>query len=82
MASMTTGVTMPSLRPLSTVMRRRIRSGTAGFVTTGTPSAASVGASAAPTSKASHTPRAGKSQPARPQPASTVSGSPTASSRT
>ena len=40
---MTTGVAIPSFNPLSTVIRRRIREGTAGLVTTGTPSAASVG---------------------------------------
>ena len=36
-ATMTTGVAMPSLRPLSTVISWRIRDGTAGLVTTGTP---------------------------------------------
>ena len=59
-ASMTTGVAMPSLRPLSTVISWRIRDGTAGFVTTGIPSAASVGASAAPTRRASHEPELGE----------------------
>ena len=78
---MTTGVAMPSLRPLSTLISRRIREGTAGLVTTGTPSAASVGASAAPISSASHMPSPGNSQAASPQPAAMVSGRPTASRR-
>ena len=54
MATRTIGVAIPSLRPLSTVISRRTRAGTTGLVTTGTPSAASVGASAAATSRASH----------------------------
>ena len=82
MASMTTGVAIPSLRPLSTVISRRIREGTAGLVTTGMPSAASVGASAAATSSASHTPSPGNSHTASSQPARMVSGRPTPSSRT
>src|SRR3954447_20104987 len=69
----TTGVTMPSLRPLSTVITRRIRGGTAGLVTTGKPSAASVGASAAPTTSARQAPNPGNSHAAHPgeQPADT-----------
>ena len=56
MATVTTGVAMPSLSPLSTFSTRRTRSGTAGSVITAAPSAASVGASAAPTSSAIQTP--------------------------
>ena len=41
---MTNGVAIPSLRPLSTFSARRILAGTAGFVTTASPRAASVGA--------------------------------------
>jgi len=73
---------MPSFNPLSTVISRRMRAGTDGLVTTGSPSAASVGASAAPTRRASQIPREGRSHCARPHPASTVNGSPIASSRT
>jgi hypothetical protein len=79
---MTMGVTMPSFKPLSTVMSLRILDGTARLVTTGRPRAASVGARAAATSRASQTPSCGNSQYASAQPARTVSGSPTASSRT
>ena len=81
-ATITTGVAMPSLRPLSTVISWRIRDGTAGFVTTGIPRAASVGASAAPTRRASHSPNWGKNQRARAHPNTIVSGRPAPSSRT
>lgn len=43
---------MPSLRPLSTLIKRRMRSGTTGSDIIEAPSAASVGASAAPTNTA------------------------------
>jgi hypothetical protein len=46
-------VAIPSLRPLSTLTSRRILAGTAGLAIMPAPSAASVGASAAPTSSAS-----------------------------
>jgi hypothetical protein len=81
-ATMTTGVAIPSLRPLSTVISRRIREGTAGLVTTGTPSAASVGANAAAIGRASHRPIPGNSNTASSQPAKMVSGRPTPSNRT
>jgi hypothetical protein len=79
---MTTGVAIPSLRPLSTVMSRRTRDGTVGFVTTGTPNAASVGASAAATSRASHTSSPDTSQRASTHPSTMVSGRPIPSNRT
>ena len=44
MKRVTSGVAIPSLRPLSTLSARRIRTGTALLVTTARPSAASVGA--------------------------------------
>ena len=60
----------------------KIRDGTTGFVTTGTPRAASVGASAAPTSSGSHGPNWGKNQAAKAHPNMIVRGRPTPSSRT
>jgi hypothetical protein len=58
------------------VIRRRTRAGTAGLVTTGTPSAASVGANAPATRRVSHRPIPGKSHAPSAHPAATVSGSP------
>ena len=55
-ATNTNGVAIPSLRPLSTLISRRILAGTAGLTIMPAPSAASVGASAAPTSSASQIP--------------------------
>ena len=81
-ARTTTGVAIPSLRPLSTVISRRIRDGTALFVTTGTPSAASVGAKAAATSRASQRSSPGRSQTATAHPSRIVRGRPKPSSRT
>jgi hypothetical protein len=78
---MTTGVAIPSFRPLSTVINRRVLDGTAGSLTTGVPSAASVGARAAPTRRASQVPSPGRCQAASAQPASTVSGRPMPSNR-
>jgi len=46
-------VAIPSLSPLSTLISRRILAGTAGLTITAAPSAASIRASAAPTSTAS-----------------------------
>ena len=51
-ATITTGVAMPSLRPLSTLSVCRIRFGTRRSDITAEPRAASVGASAAPISRA------------------------------
>ena len=72
---------MPSLSPLSTLSPWRIREGTLGSVTTACPRAASVGASTIESSTASMR----TSSPSRPTPASVpatiVSGSPIASSR-
>ena len=53
MATSTSGVAIPSLRPLSTLISRRILAGTAGLTIMPAPRAASVGASAAPMSRAS-----------------------------
>jgi hypothetical protein len=80
-ARTTTGVAIPSLRPLSTVISRRIRDGTALFVTTGIPSAASVGANAAATSRASQRSSPGRSHTARAHPSRIVRGRPKPSSR-
>ena len=79
---MTTGVTIPSFKPLSTVISRRTLEGTAGFMTTGSPRAASVGARAAATNKVSQMPWLGNSHCASAHPATTVRGSPIPSSRT
>ena len=69
MKSTTNGVAMPSLSPLSTLRMRRIRIGTAGLVTTGSPRAASVGARIAPMSSAVASGSSGKTshadEPAR-----------------
>ena len=80
MATSTIGVTIPSLSPLSTFSARRTRGGTRGLDMTGAPSAASVGASAAPTRRAAHGSRPSTSI-AAPAPSATVSGRPTPSSR-
>src|SRR5580693_3581037 len=81
MATKTTGVAIPSLSPLSMLSSRRIRAGTAGFTITPAPRAASVGARAAPTSRASQTFMPLKSASASSIPRPIVSGSPTPSSR-
>src|SRR5436190_1776981 len=79
---MTTGVTMPSLRPLSTLRMLRTIGGTAGLVMTAAPSAASVGARAAPTSRASQTSKLSNMPAASSQPMTTVSGRAKTRSRT
>ena len=81
MATSTIGVAMPSLSPLSTFSARRTFAGTCGFDMTGAPSAASVGASAAPTSSAAHGSKPSTTI-AAPAPRAIVSGRPTPSSRT
>ena len=80
-ATITTGVAMPSLSPLSTLRVCRIRFGTRRSDITAEPRAASVGASAAPSSRAYQglTP---SSVTAAKVPRAMVRGSPTASSRT
>jgi hypothetical protein len=80
--SVTNGVAIPSLRPLSTFRARRIRAGTAGFTTTANPSAASVGARIVATSAAAAHPASGTSTFAAIVPRTIVSGRPTNSSRT
>ena len=80
-ATMTMGVAIPSLRPLSTVRSRRTREGTTVLVTTGTPSAASVGARAAPTKRASQGLNPGKNHAASAQPNTIVRGRAMPSSR-
>ena len=81
-ATSTTGVAIPSLSPLSTLISRRIRAGTAGLTIMLAPSAASVGASAAPTSNASQiSPYPGRASASK-VPRPIVSGSPMPSSRT
>ena len=79
---MTNGVAIPSLRPLSTFSARRILAGTAGFVTTASPRAASVGARIDAMSAAAAHPASGKSNLAATVPRTIVSGRPTRSSRT
>ena len=79
-ATSTIGVTMPSLRPLSTLRARRTCGGTRGLDMTGAPSAASVGASAAPTRRAAHGSKPSTTM-AAPAPRATVSGRPTPSRR-
>ena len=79
-ATSTIGVAMPSLRPLSTLSSRRRWAGTWGSVMTAAPRAASVGASAAPTSKAVHGSMSSSTMAAS-VPSATVRGSPTPSSR-
>ena len=61
----TNGVAIPSLRPLSTFSARRILAGTAGFVTTARPRAASVGARIDAISAAAAHPASGKSSSRR-----------------
>ena len=77
----TTGVAMPSLRPLSTLMTRRHRCGTRRSLITGALSAASVGARAAPTKPASAHVRSSRSTAAPTAPSTIESGSPIPSSR-
>ncbi len=81
MKRVTNGVTIPSLRPLSTFSARRIRTGTDLLVTTARPSAASVGARMVATKAAAPHPTAGNVRYASTAPATIVSGSPTNSSR-
>src|SRR5690242_13318672 len=81
MATTTTGVAIPSLSPLSTLSSRRILAGTAGFTITPAPRAASVGARAAPTSRASQMLMPWKSASASRTPRPIVRGSPIPSSR-
>ena len=59
MNSVTNGVAIPSLRPLSTFNARRIRAGTALLVTTAMPSATSVGARMAASKAAAAHPTSG-----------------------
>src|SRR6476660_2047084 len=81
MATNTIGVAIPSFRPLSTFSTRRIRGGTLGSDITDAPSAASVGASAAPTRRAGQRPKPSNAT-AISRPSTIVSGRPTPSSRT
>ena len=74
------GVAMPSLSPLSTLSARRTLPGTAGSDITVAPRAASVGASAAPISRAAHRSTSSTTSAAA-VPSATVNGSPTPSSR-
>jgi hypothetical protein len=62
MNRVTSGVAIPSLRPLSTLSARRIRTGTALLVTTARPSAASVGARIAATNAAAAHPTLGNTR--------------------
>src|SRR6478609_1844855 len=80
-ANNTTGVTSPSLRPLSTFRVRRIRTGTTGLSTVAAPRPASVGANAAARNNATMTGIAGNATLAARNPNSTVNGRPTSSKR-
>ena len=77
----TTGVTMPSLSPLSTLSNRRSRMGTRRSLITWALSAASVGANVAPTKPANAQDRSSKIHAAAKDPSSTERGSPIPSSR-
>jgi len=77
----TIGTHMPSFRPLSTLSASRMTAGTAWFVTTGLPSAASVGASIAASKAISNVPSNGNTIAASTKPSTIVSGRPTKSSR-
>ena len=80
-AKATTGVTMPSLSPLSTLSNRRSRMGTRRSLITCALSAASVGANVAPTKPANAQDRSPKIHAAAKDPSSTESGSPIPSNR-
>jgi hypothetical protein len=67
---------MPSFNPLSTLSACRTSSGTRGFDTTASPSAASVGARIVPTTAASQTLSPPNITAARHQPKAMVRGSP------
>ncbi len=81
MSAVTTGVAIPSLRPLSTFKERRIDCGSDASDTTLALSAASVGASTAPNRAASSHGRSVKSSALSPNPIANVSGRPMARSR-
>ena len=81
MNTVTKGVTIPSLRPLSTLSARRIRMGTTLFVTTANPSAVSVGARITAINAAAAQGISGNTRWASSAPARMVSGNPTNSSR-
>ena len=81
MQNVTTGVAMPSLRPLSTFSTRRTPIGSRSSAITEALSAASVGARLAAIRPASASGRLGKSTTASAVPATIDSGSPIASSR-
>ncbi len=80
-ATDTNGVAMPSLSPLSTLISRRILAGTTGLAIIPAPSAASVGAKAAPTIRANQMLVIPVSASASSVPRAIVSGSPIPSSR-
>ena len=77
----TNGVAMPSLRPLSTLSTRRMRSGTRSSSMMAAPSAASVGATAAPMTAHTHHDSEGKSSFAVTVPRAMVMGNPPRSRR-
>ena len=81
MQNVTTGVAMPSLRPLSTFSTRRTRTGRRSSAITDALSAASVGARLAAISPARASGRLGNRTTATAVPARIDSGSPMASSR-
>ena len=80
-ANETSGATMPSLSPLSTLRVRRIRLGTNRLVTMPAPSPASVGARHAAARTANHTPSPPKTRRTASAPRTTVKGSPIPSKR-
>ena len=77
----TNGVAIPSFRPLSMLIARRIRTGIARSSSTGRLSAASVGARIDPMTRAKPTPSAGNRSHAMSAPPAIVNGNPIASSR-
>ena len=81
MHSVTTGVAMPSLRPLSTLRTRRTRAGRRWSAITAALRAASVGAREAPISPASASGMLGNTSTASTVPATIDSGRPTPSRR-
>ena len=76
MKRLTNGVAMPSLRPLSTLRRRRTPEGTRSSHMIDAPKAASVGATMAPMAAATQSPLPPKSSAAVAAPAPIVRGSP------
>jgi hypothetical protein len=72
---------MPSLRPLSKLSASRITAGTVRFVTTGLPSAASVGASIAASKANSSVASEGNTIAATTKPNTIVNGRPISRSR-